>query len=80
MFHIIRITDIGRLVIEEHPEPHKKYIVLRDGNFFTATPCYGMHTPWWIVTTMTGEDKPVEFKNFDKWWPLEEFSKILPAI
>ncbi len=34
---------------------------------FTATPCYGMHEPWWVVKTMEGEAPPVPMKDEDEW-------------
>ena len=49
------------------PKPHQKYLVQRDGFVFTATPCYGMHAPWWVVMTMDGEAPPVPMKDSDKW-------------
>lgn len=31
------------------PEPHKAYRVWRaDVRMFDATPCYGLHEPWWV--------------------------------
>ncbi|KRT69340.1 MAG: hypothetical protein XU15_C0011G0166 [candidate division NC10 bacterium CSP1-5] len=66
----MRISDL-------HPEPHRKYIVLRDGLLFTATPCYGMHSPWWVVKTMghsSGDEAPPEdMQPNDEWWYLDEF-------
>jgi len=56
-----------------HPPPHAKYIVLRKGFIFTATPCYGMHEPWWVVKTMEGEADPVGMLPDDEWWPLDKF-------
>lgn len=52
---------------EEHPAPHGKYQVRRDGLIYTATPCYGMHSPWWVVKTMHGEAVPTEILDSDEW-------------
>lgn len=62
-------------VSEVFPPTHTRYVVRRSGCFFTATPCYGMHSPWWVVLTMTGEAEPVPMKENDVWTPLEEFTK-----
>lgn len=60
----------------QHPAPHAKYLVERDGILFTATPCYGMHEPWWVVRTMAshnmGEVEPVPMRPDDAWWSLDE--------
>ena len=67
----LEVKSLGHLIFDEHPVPHRKYIVLRKEYFFTATPCYGLHTPYWVVTTMNGEAPPVNFHNDDRWWPLD---------
>jgi hypothetical protein len=64
-------------ISDQQPEPHAKYVVARDGCFFTATPCYGLHKPWWVVRTMgihNEEADPVEFREDDEWVPLADFS------
>jgi hypothetical protein len=39
-------------VREQHPSPRRKYLVNRnDTGPFVATPCYGMHEPWWVPLT-----------------------------
>lgn len=60
------------LVQEKYPPPHARYLVQRDRALFTATPCYGMHNPWWVVLTMDGEVAPVAIEKTDKWIPLGE--------
>ena len=42
-------------VHRSYPSPHARYLVIRNGTVFTATPCYGLHDPWWVVKTMEGE-------------------------
>lgn len=59
-------------VSELQPEPHTKYLVKRDGFFFTATPCYGLHEPWWMVVRIMGtkvEAPPEPMLPDDEWWP-----------
>lgn len=60
-----------------HPRAHAKYAVLRDGLVFTATPCYGMHEPWWVVRTMAqewpNETEPIDMRKDDRWMPIEGF-------
>ena len=66
---------------EQHPVPHQRYLVVRDRVVFTATPCYGMHEPWWVVKTMEGEAPPVTMDNEDEWAllsdVLEPFKRIV---
>lgn len=54
---------------ESYPPPHARYLLERDGVTFTATPCYGMHEPWWVVKTLTGEAEPERMQAGDKWRP-----------
>ena len=61
-----------RLMFEERPAPHAKYLVRRGGYVFTATPCYGLHAPWWVVMTMDGEVDPEPMNDQDEWKPLVE--------
>ena len=60
-------------VSEQSPEPHRKYIVRRGGVLYTATPCYGMHKPYWIVRIMgKGYEAPPEpMLPDDEWEPAE---------
>lgn len=61
----------GKKVAEKRPYPHTPHIVLRRTELFTATPCYGMHDPWWVVKLLDGhEADPVPMKEDDYWWPL----------
>ena len=65
-------VDVALIAVsEKHPPPHQQYLVARDGMFFTATPCYGMHNPWWVVRTMAeswpNEADPVPMKPTDLW-------------
>jgi hypothetical protein len=55
--------------LEIVPPPHRRYLVRRDGIVFTATPCYGLHAPWWVVKTMDGEAPPVAMRDGDEWQP-----------
>jgi hypothetical protein len=52
---------------QKHPAPHARYLVIREGIVFTATPCYGLHQPWWVVKTMDGEADPVSMNDEDEW-------------
>lgn len=65
-------------VSKEYPEPHRKFVVMRGGLFFTATPCYGMHSPRWVVRTMGDypdhEAPIVKMQPDDEWWTLEDFT------
>lgn len=54
----------------KHPKPHARYLIRRDGVLFMATPCYGMHNPWWVVKTLEGEAPPVAILDTDEWMPL----------
>mgnify|MGYP001614250891 CR=1 FL=1 len=61
-------------VAERHPKKHAKYIVRRDGFVHTATPCYGIHVPWWVPMSMVGrrEQEPVAMLDTDEWQPLSK--------
>lgn len=67
----------------KQPEPHKRYAVLRDGFVFTATPCYGMHNPWWVGRTLgdrlTGwyETDPADMRDDDKWIEIGDLRALL---
>ena len=60
----------------QHPPPHAKYLVSRDGWHFVATPCYGMHHPWWVSAICGDENRretdPVAMLDSDKWVPLND--------
>jgi hypothetical protein len=74
----------GTAVRDAHPPKHAKYVVLRDAWLYTATPCYGMHDPWWIVRIMGAKweaGDPETILPNDIWWPLNDFLqtyKLLP--
>ncbi len=60
-----------------HPEPHAgQYLVRRDGWFFVAKVCYGMHPPWWVPSVVDSmgqvrkEAPPLEMKDDDEWCAL----------
>lgn len=78
---MIILTVDWRLVGTEHPPPHQKYIVRRNGLLFTATPCYGMHDPWWVVRLMPdewpNEAEPVSMRNDDVWATLSASWSVL---
>jgi len=67
-------------VCDVHPPRHEKSIVRRDNRVFTATPCYGLHVPWWVVTTMGGEAPPEEMLDADTWILLTDFLTALDAV
>lgn len=73
----------GNRVSEKQPRPHTRYVVLRDGKLFTATPCYGIHEPWWVAKTMASrwpdEAGPEPMQPDDIWWPLGEYLLRLAA-
>lgn len=66
---------------EQYPKPHAKYIVRRDGILFTATPCYGMHEPWWVVRVMGEkyEADPEPMLETDEWWPVDESKALVQS-
>lgn len=67
----------------KYPEPHAKYLVKRDGWIFVATPCYGMHAPWWVAAIGpalpygTREVDPVPMLDTDEWVPLTIVTEVL---
>ena len=54
-------------VLPQHPAPHRRYVVKRGDLTVTATPCYGMHNPWWVVCTFEREVDPVPMQDGDEW-------------
>lgn len=58
-------------VSEQHPKPHARYLVCRDGVLMTATPCYGLHHPWWVVRVQQEhslvELPPIAMLDNDEW-------------
>ena len=58
---------------DRYPEPHRKYLVQRYGWRFVGTPCYGMHTPWWVAAVADHKEvEPVNMLDDDKWIVLDE--------
>lgn len=59
-------------LVDANPEPHARYLVRRADTIYTATPCYGMHEPWWVVKIMgeKREAEPVGMLPDDEWAPL----------
>ena len=69
-------------VSEQMPAPHKKYLVYRIGvGPFVATPCYGMHQPWWVPYLVESEGrnwcKSIDMDQTDEWvsWPSDELAR-----
>lgn len=66
---LVRVSDAA-------PTRHARHLVKRGGLLFTATPCYGLHAPWWVVRTMSeswpNEADPVPMRDDDEWMPIEE--------
>jgi hypothetical protein len=65
-----------KTVKEESPRRHERHLVMRNGFLFTATPCYGMHSPWWVVRTMSdkncGEVDPINMLDTDQHMTLND--------
>ena len=60
---------LGGIIPNDYPPPHARYLLERDGETMTATPCYGMHDPWWVIKTLTGEASPEPMRDGDMWRP-----------
>lgn len=60
---------------ERHPKPHARYLVQRAGAMFVATPCYGLHAPWWVAMTARGEVPPEPIEPTDQWRELPDAPK-----
>ena len=56
----------------KYPPPHARYLVQRGRLYFVATPCYGMHKPWWVAQTADKEMEPVAIEPTDAWVAIEE--------
>lgn len=77
-----RLLAEAKTVAESHPPPHARYVVLRDGLWFTAMPCYGMHEPWWVVRTMAVsypgvEAELVAMRDTDRWFQIAAFAALV---
>lgn len=72
---IDKLTPIISATIPNHyPEKHKAFVVKRLGLYFTATPCYGMHSPWWVIQYPFGEsinEATTAMRDGDEFWPLD---------
>ena len=59
------------IIPDQYPPPGTLCALRRNNLYFTATPCYGMHKPWWIVRTLGEfpyhEVNPVDMKDEDLW-------------
>ncbi len=64
-------------VSEQQPPPHCRYMVQRGDCTFVATPCYGLHLPWWVPMGPEGEGDPVALEKGDQWIAISE---IIPEI
>lgn len=60
-------ASMGGVIPDQYPSTHKRYLLWRDGVAFTATPCYGLHEPWWVVRTLSGEAAPEQMLPGDRW-------------
>jgi len=69
-----------KTVKEAAPTRHARHFVERDGRCFVATPCYGMHEPWWVAMAATGEVQPVAMLETDRWLPLEKLEQVLELL
>lgn len=57
-------------VADRHPLPHARYEVRReDVGRFIATPCYGLHEPWWVplIASVFAPEITIPFSETDEW-------------
>jgi hypothetical protein len=59
---------ITGVVPADYPPPHNRYLLKRGDVMVTATPCYGIHEPWWVVRTLVGEAAPEPMRDGDVWF------------
>ena len=62
-------------VIDKMPPKHARYRIWREGvGEFVATPCYGMHEPWWVPRNSftKQESEPIGVLATDYWRDLAE--------
>ena len=66
-FDRIEELEQHRRVGDWHPPAHAVCRVQRVDRFFDATPCYGMHAPWWVPRNgWTGdESEPIPMEPDD---------------
>ena len=60
-------------VADRMPPPHRIYLVRREGvGEFHATPCYGLHSPWWVPRNgfTKEESEPINMEQEDEWQDL----------
>ena len=65
-----RAREERHCVADKMPKPHARYRVYRDDmEPFDATPCYGMHSPWWVPrNAFTKEESdPISMEKADCW-------------
>lgn len=63
-----------------YPPPHTRYLVARGGYQFVATPCYGMHSPWWVAMVTDAEVHPVAMASGDTWIALATVARQAEQI
>ncbi len=51
----------------QYPPASARYFVWRNSEVFTATPCYGMHHPWWVPRLLRKEYPPIDMLGSDRW-------------
>lgn len=56
--------------IEDAHPPRGRQLVRRGRYMFTASPCYGMHNPWWVPLAGEQETDPIDMLKDDEWMPL----------
>lgn len=65
----------------ESPAPHARYEVWRkETGIFVATPCYGMHQPWWVPRTVdlySPGSTTFSMQDDDLWRPWVEISPLV---
>lgn len=59
----------------DFPRPHARYFVRRENEIFTATPCYGMHEPWWVPRLLGKESEPITMLVTDKYAAMRDGKK-----
>lgn len=79
----VRVHSKWRRSESEHPMPprHAVHRVWRrDVGFFDATPCYGLHAPWWVPRNgyTREESEPIPFDD-TYWQSLPEAPEFFTA-
>ncbi len=67
-------------VADRHPPAHARYEVrLKDYSVIRlATPCYGMHMPWWVPFADGKESAPVDMRDDDEWRAVDAWAASRP--